>query len=407
MRKILVTGVPWSTGELVPAVRDAATLGARLVVVDVPAELDKVDSAIDCDRVAVSSFDPESVTCIASSVEPDQVVSITEMAMVCAAEVRKRLSLKGTPTPVERAVSDKLVTRELLRRHGLTDVAYWPTTIAGVRRLVATLPLPVVVKPRALTGSVGVRLVRDPADLDDFSRQYEPRVAAKFGRDRLLVEEFIPGVEISAEAMAVDGRLVLLALTDKVNSGPPYFVEIGHTMPSRHTERWGARVGDYLQRCVAALGIRTSPLHAELKLLPGSQVELVEVHTRYGGDNIIRLLEGASGYRAFEAYFAAVLDEVIPASPMARQAVGVGFFTGGVNHPFICGSLDFPHPDTIVEIDLDCQRRPKLLAYEGVRLRHWRAGHVLFASQNQTKVQDNVAFIQSQFGAATSGAGIP
>jgi biotin carboxylase len=391
-KTILLVGVPWSTHELTPAIRDAATLGARLHLVDTEETLAALHPGLDCERVPVAALDLASVLAAARAVRPDCVVSITELTMELAARVREELGHDGTPAAAERAVSDKPATREVLRDNGLTQVRFWTTTTAELPALARTLPLPVVAKPRSLTGSAGVRMIASVADAELLARQYDAARSARFGRDRLLVETYVGGVEISAEGLVVDGELTLFTLTDKVNTQAPYFVELGHLMPSRFSAEWQPRVHGYLQRCVTALGVRTSPVHAEVKLV-GDQVELIELHTRFGGDNIVALLEETFALRPFEAYFAAMLGGSAPRVSRANTTWGVAFFTVPMDQAPPAGSFAFPHPEAVMRIDFDRRTPPKLREYEGVRLMYWRAGHALFASADYAEVLADITFL--------------
>lgn len=390
MKMIAIIGVPWNGHELDPAAHAAEALGHRLCVVDTPAQLATVPDSVPCDRLAVADMTVECLATALAAVAPRCVVSITQMKLPLAAEVREALGLAGTPSAVEHTVSDKLLTRETLSRSRLTAVEYRCTSVAGLTPLLHEIPLPVVVKPRTLAGSNGVRLLRSPADAADALSQYTEQP------DGLLVESYLPGVEISAEALAVNGRIVVLSLTDKVNTGAPYFQEIGHIMPSRHTAERGAQVTDYLQCVVTALGIETAPIHAELKLTDDG-VDLVEIHTRFGGGNIVRLLSESRGVDAFTVYFSALLDGRPPVVAPPEAVWGVGFFTARVGHDFKWRSFDLPHPDAVVRIDLDRRRRPKLHEFRGVRIRYWRAGHAIFRSPDHTVVLENVASMTTRF----------
>jgi hypothetical protein len=389
---IVVIGVPWSVHELAPAVRDARSLGARLRLVDTPDMLDRIETSFDIDLVPVRDLAVGEIVDALGRHRVDCVVSLTEMTLQLAAEVREALGHIGTSSQSERSVSDKALTRLVLSKNGLTRVKFWETSLGDLPSLVQTLELPLVVKPRALTGSTGVRLLRTAADLAGLEVQYDCDVAVSYGRDRLLVESVIAGEEVSAEAIVVDGELTLLAVTDKFNTGPPHFFEVGHIMPSRHTANWAAKIAEYLQRIVEALKIVTSPIHAELKLSE-TGLELIEIHSRFGGDNIIRLLEHAFGVRAFETYFAAMLQGGTPGAAGARQSCGVGFFTARLGQDYQPTSFSFPHPKRVVEIDFSMLRQPKLEAYEGVKLLYWRLGHCLFASDRYDEVFDNVSFV--------------
>jgi predicted ATP-grasp superfamily ATP-dependent carboligase len=387
---IAIIGVPWNSHELDPAVCAARELGVRLCVADTAAGLAKIPHSLPCDRLEVPEMTQDHLSAALAGTGPRCVVSITEMKLELAARVREIIGIPGTASQVERTVSDKLLTRTALSDAGLTAVRYWCVPVTRVAGLLGEVPLPVVVKPRTLAGSNGVRLLDGPADVPDALSQYRHQPAG------VLVESYLPGVEISVEALAVDGRLFPLTLTDKVNTGSPYFQEIGHIMPSRHTAGRGEQVTSYLQQVITALGIGTAPIHAELKLSDHG-VDLVEIHTRFGGGNIVRLLRESRGIDAFKAYFAALLSGRPPLAATPDAVWGVGFFTSRAGGEFEWRSFDIPHPAAVVQIDLDRRRRPKLREFRGVRIRYWRAGHAMFRSAHYHEVHDNISAMTTRF----------
>lgn len=393
-KHVLVVGVPWSSSELAVAAVAAEACDARLTVADVPRVLNSVDAGARCERLPVRAMRADDIVAALDGRAFDAVVSITELTMELAAEVRTRLGLRGTSAATERAVFDKWVTRDTLVRAGLSRTGYWDVPMADLPAFVRETALPVIVKPRAFTGSTGVTLLNEPDQVDSALAPYDLPTLERLGRTSVLVEEYIPGQEVSAEGIVVDGTLTLLTLTDKVNTGAPTFYEVGHVMPSRHNDAMLDRVQQYLQKVSDALGIETSALHAELKIL-GDRVELVEIHSRLGGGNIVALLKQAYGIDAYRAYFAAVLNGQHPRRGRAEQVCGIGFFVGRTHSPMRWPSFDFPHPAAIVAVDYDARRQPKVVTYEGLRIEYWRAGHAVFASSDYTEVLENVTFVRN------------
>ena len=371
-RTVAVVGVPWSEHELRVAAAAAARLDAELLLVDTRAELAGVEPGIR--SLAVPELEPKHVARVLDGIELDAVLSITELHMATAARVREVLGLRGTPAAAESAVMDKWATRELLRRGGLTGVDYRLTSLARLDATLAELPRPVVVKPRAFTGSHAVRLLSDGSDgragLETaFAASHDPLA------DDVLVETFLAGDEISAEALVVDGRLHLLALTDKFTTAPPTFFEVGHVMPSRHSY-FSPRVAEYLQAICDELRVVTSAIHAELKLGEGDALDVVELHLRFGGGSIVRLLAEAYGVDAFECLLAAVLDGTVPPTRDPVGVAGVGFLGAPIDAPARLGRLVFPFPECIRLLDFDASRSPKVREHADVRLEYWRFGQV-------------------------------
>lgn len=407
-RSLAVVGVPWSADELAVAVRAARAVQARVLLLDTAQRLASVTASENCLPIPVAQRTPELIAEALAGHRTDQVVAITELEMVCAAQVRELLGLPGTSSTTERAVIDKHSTRQRLAAAGLTGVAFVRCPVTELQQRLAEVALPAVVKPRSFTGSHGVQMVRDHDDVDAAVQRvlaaYDLTAARSEGNDEVLIESLVPGPEFSAEAMVVDGTVRLLALTDKVTLRPPVFFEVGHLMPSRYTEQHGAEVLAYLQAVASALDVRTSPLHAELKLTgadgPDGGVELIELHTRFGGGTIVRLLAEAAGIDAYKEYFVAVLDLVafdsrpVTASLAAGTVRGVAFFGARPDVPLSWPSFDLPCPSAVVSIDYDSGRVPAVRSHRGIHLQHWRPGSVRLAG-GYAEVRSNIEFVAS------------
>jgi biotin carboxylase len=121
---------------------------------------------------------------------------------------------------------------------------------------------PLVVKPCDNMGGRGCSRVDNEDDLKAAvadAIQFSPT-------GRAIVEEFMDGWEFSIDAIVTDGWLYECGFADRHIFFPPYFVEMGHTIPSNV---------DYaskqeLMRCfdagVRALGLKTGAVKGDLKL---------------------------------------------------------------------------------------------------------------------------------------------
>src|SRR5262249_20693927 len=141
-------------------------------------------------------------------------------------------------------------------------------------------------------------------------------VADDPGRTQVLVEEFIPGQEVALEGLLRDGRLTTLALFDKPDPlDGPYFEETIYVTPSRLAVSEQRALAETCAQAVLALGLRTGPVHAELRLNEGG-AWIVEVAARsIGGmcSSTLRFGEATS------------LEEII-----LRQAAGLELSQGSL-----------------------------------------------------------------------------
>ena len=116
--------------------------------------------------------------------------------------------------------------RRWLRPRCPSHGSWWSTTITC-----PTLGYPVVVKPVGLSGSQGV-IRADDADAGTTRRSARVRTIAD---GPLLIEEYVPGVEVAVEGLLREGVLEVLAVFDKPDPlVGPYFEETIYVTPSRH-----------------------------------------------------------------------------------------------------------------------------------------------------------------------------
>lgn len=226
--------------ELVVGADDAPVLGDgdRMVAVplsDVPAALETID-ALDRRRGV------------------DAVVAVDDRGIVVAAEAGARLGFPHSPPDAVAATRDKA---EMRRRLAAAEVPQprFGTTAAEVG-------FPLVVKPTGLSGSQGVIRCDTPAELD----AARARIAG-FWDGPLIVEEYIPGVEVALEGLLRDGALEVLAVFDKpdVLEGP-YFEETIYVTPSRLPARTLELVAAATERAANAIGLTEGPVHAEIRI---------------------------------------------------------------------------------------------------------------------------------------------
>ena len=156
------------------------------------------------------------------------------------------------------------------------------------------IEFPCVVKPLAMSASRGV--IR--ADSADELRAACARVARIVAEARdpeerryLLVEEFIPGVEVAVEGMLTGGELDVLAIFDKpVPLNGPYFEETYFVTPSRLDAGVQRQVRQRVAETCRAYGLRHGPVHAECRI-NAAGVWMLEIASRTIGGLCSRLFE--------------------------------------------------------------------------------------------------------------------
>ena len=93
------------------------------------------------------------------------------------------------------------------------------------------------------------------------------------------------GPEVSVEVLMKDGKGHVLAVTDKMTTGAPYFVEIGHSEQSQLNKKTVDDIKKLAVNALLAVGVTNGPGHVEI-IVTNEGPKLVELGARLGGDFI-------------------------------------------------------------------------------------------------------------------------
>lgn len=162
--------------------------------------------------------------------------------------------------------SDKALMRQCFRNARvpsphfiLIEKKYLKNTLTA--SVVSGLKFPYVVKPVDNMGARGCRMVRDRDEL--FVAVDE---ALKFSRGgKALLEEYVEGPEFSIDALIYDGTFTVTGFADRHIFFEPYFVELGHTMPTKIPYcQWVELVKAFAQGA-KSLGLSRGAAKADIK----------------------------------------------------------------------------------------------------------------------------------------------
>ena len=225
MKKILIIGA----GVLqLPAIQKAKGLGLQVAVVDMDCNAPGILYA-DC-YFEVSTNDVANILSVAEIFRPDAVMTLaTDMPMRSVAAVAEKFGLHAISPDVAVRATDKI---EMIRCFETYKIPHpWFEVITSEKELdtllVKHLP-PFIMKPNDASGSRGVILVDDIQEVRGAFLYSKSISKSGF----VLIEEYMQGPEVSVEVMTIKGQTTVLAVTDKLTTGAPFFVEMGHSQPS-------------------------------------------------------------------------------------------------------------------------------------------------------------------------------
>lgn len=225
--------------------------------------------------------------CVAGARGRAGVLTWDEVLLEATSEVASRLGLPHISPAAAHNCRDKLSTRRLLHKAGLSPVRFAHVRgRAQALREASAIGYPVVLKPRSLAGSVGVVIAQNA---DELVALYQHASDAAYpGLDPLeglMLEEFLEGPEISVDSVVCEQDVRLVNVARKRLGFAPFFEEVGHLVsPWRH-EPWADDVVALVVTAHHALGVDSGVTHAEVRLTPAGP-RLVELNGRLGGDFI-------------------------------------------------------------------------------------------------------------------------
>ena len=250
----------------------------------------------------------------------DAVLAVDDHGAALAAQLRVALKLPGNSPAAVATLTDKLRFRRLQQASGLPCPAFVEIGDDDVEAAVA-LGFPLVVKARRLNASRGVIRVDDTGQLDR-ALGWVRRIQARAQRDGagLLVERFIPGVEVALDGVLVEGALRVLALFDKPDPlDGPFFEETIFVTPSRLPDATQCELAVAVQRACAAGGMTEGVIHAEARINDAG-VWLLEIAPRGIGGLCGRVLDATLGMTSAEIVLRHAVGLPLPAQAHADAA---------------------------------------------------------------------------------------
>ena len=222
MARVLLL-LPTSTYRAPDFVRAAAHLGVEVVV---GSEEQQALAADMGDRaIVVPLSDPEAAADVIVALDGrtpiDAVVAVDDQGVLVASVAGERLGFPHNPPDAVAATRDKASMRTMLAAAEVPQPRFAVVDEGGVEdpESLPDVGYPCVVKPIGLSASQGV--IR--ADDADAARAAAARVRT-ITDSPLMVEEYVPGVEVAVEGILREGALEVLAVFDKPDPlVGPYF----------------------------------------------------------------------------------------------------------------------------------------------------------------------------------------
>lgn len=213
----------------------------------------------------------------------DGVICVAADAPVTAATVADRLGLPGIPLESARVACDKLAMKERFAAAGVK--VPWFAEVATpqeLQRVAIERGRDLVIKPVDSRGSRGVQRVAQVEDLTKaffLARTHSPT-------ERVMVEQYLSGPQVSTESVIVDGRCFTPGFSDRnyeyLERYAPFFIENGGDLPSHLSPAIQAKVKKLVAEAAAALGIVNGTVKGDIVVHDG-EPHVIELAARLSG----------------------------------------------------------------------------------------------------------------------------
>ena len=256
----------------------------------------------------------------------DAVVAADTPMLVLAATVAARMGLPHNPVDAVLAATSKAAQRQRWAAAGLPQPAFRIVPAAdSVRPAAEAIGFPCVVKAVSLRASQGVLRADHPAAAVEAARRIRKVLddAERPASEPLLIEEYLPGPELSIDGVLAAGDLTVTAVFDKpATPGGPTFEETLLVSPSRLPAGTLAAAVRTAAGAARSLGLSTGPIHAELRVADRGPV-MLELAPRSIGGLCSRALRFGGGASLEEILLANALGRPIPAATGSARPCGV------------------------------------------------------------------------------------
>jgi len=335
----------------------------------------------------VSAADADAALKVATQYGVGGVMTMsTDLCVTAVAYVAEKMGLPGLGVRTALQVTNKFFMRQCFQTAGVPSPDFKKAaTLPEAESAAKEIGLPVMVKVPDSAGSRGASKVAKANQLEAAFRY-----AMEFSKaGYVLLEAFMDGIEVGGEAFYYDDQLLMCLVTNKTITPEPYYVPLGHSLPSRFDEDRQRQVRKAVHDGIRALGIKSGPVNFDV-MLTKEGPKIIELGARLGGTCLPNIVRYHSGIDTVAATIKLAMGQdpsrlfrIKKNVPVAVRLITSD--TGGV-----LTRAHFPE---------DIKKRPEMLEYtldvkEGGRVRPFtcganRFGHIICRGSDWKEAEAN------------------
>jgi biotin carboxylase len=269
-----------------PAIKSAIDMGWKIIVADGNSNVPGRDYADYFENIDLKNTEKmiQAALSYKGSIGLDGVFTAGTDFSETVARVASAAGLPGISIEASINASNKSKMREAFRAHNISSPLFVSVNTPFLEDCTELedrgLQFPLVVKPVDNMGSRGIRRTDNCAELRKAMVD-----AFKFSRSAtVIIEEYLEGSEYSIDALIYKNEITICGFADRHIFYPPYFIEMGHTIPSAiETESdLYKKIISTFKAAVRALGITEGAAKGDVRYSRG-KIYIGEIAARLSG----------------------------------------------------------------------------------------------------------------------------
>jgi biotin carboxylase len=213
-----------------------------------------------------------------------------EPDLMLAGKIAKHLTVSGPEAYATRISRNKRRQRQFLKRFSIPSPNFTPVTRHALKQQdIASCHFPAILKPTQAALSLGVHLLQNKQNLAEKLQEIQALsndsnfyYFEKKSQYIALIEDFLPGEEVTVDGVVVNGTFVLGGIHNKRRNTGPTFEEDLYSLPFKTPEHEANIVAIATLIC-KHLKLHNSLFNVELRQDDNGVFKVVEFSNRMSG----------------------------------------------------------------------------------------------------------------------------
>lgn len=290
-------------------IKEIKKIGYKVIAID--RDLNAPGFVYADDYSVIDIVNREAVLKYALEMKIDGIMPINDFGVRTACFVSRKLNLVGNTLSTGICANDKGIMRDLWNSENLSQPKYIIINkdIEDLKIIKDKIKYPLVAKPTDCGGAGrGVSIAKNDKELIDSIELAKP--FAK--NDRIIIEEFIEGTELTIDALSYKGNASILSISDKEKPVQKYRVATSLNFPAKISHKQRVEVEELVKNAITTIGISNGASHTEVIIDKEGKPYLVEISARGGGGHLFNTIVYENTGLNYPQEFAKILCEEKP-----------------------------------------------------------------------------------------------